>query len=63
MIIDQFFAYLSAISLLESTGQKKKNRDICMLFRKLGANIVVKTPGGGDSRNIQDMKRFIDLQL
>ena len=47
MIIDQFFAYLSAISLLESTGQKKKNRDICMLFRKLGANIVVKTPGGG----------------
>ena len=46
MIIDQFFAYLSAISLLESTG-KKKNRDICMLFRKRGANIVVKTPGGG----------------
>ena len=46
MIIDQFFAYLSAISLLESTG-KKKNRDICMLFHKRGANIVVKTPGGG----------------
>ena len=47
MIIDQFFAYLSAILLLESTGQKKKNRDICMLFRKLGANIVVKTQGWG----------------
>lgn len=46
MIFDQFFAYLSAISLLEST-EKKKKRDICMLFRKRGANIVVKTPGGG----------------
>ena len=47
MIIDQFFAYLSATSLLESTGKKKKNRDICMVFRKRGANIVVKTPRGG----------------
>ena len=54
MIFDQFFAYLSAISLLEST-EKKKKRDICMLFRKRGANIVVKTPGGGDSHNVQDM--------
>ena len=55
MIFDQFFAYLSAISLLEST-EKKKKRDICMLFRKRGANIVVKTPGGGGaSHNVQDM--------
>lgn len=64
MIIDQFFAYLSALSLLESTGKKKKKQGYLHVIPQIRSKHCGQNPGGGgDSRNIQDMKRFIDLQL
>ena len=57
MIFDQFFAYLSAISLLESTEKKKKEGYLHVIPQKrskhCGQNPGVG--GGGDSHNVQDM--------
>ena len=47
MIIDQFFAYLSAISLLESTGKKKKTGISAWYSAKEEQTLWSKPPGGG----------------
>ena len=46
MIIDQFFAYLSAISLLESTGQKKK-QGYLHVIPQVRSKHCGQNPGGG----------------
>lgn len=55
MIFDQFFAYLSAISLLESTEKKKKEGYLHVIPQKRSKHCGQNPRGGGDSHNIQDM--------
>ena len=55
MIFDQFFAYLSAISLLESTEKKKKRGISACYSAKEEQTLWSKPRGVGDSHNIQDM--------
>ena len=47
MIIDQFFAYLSAISLLESTGQKKKQGYLHVIPQVRSKHCGQNPRGGG----------------
>jgi len=47
MIIDQFFAYLSAISLLESTGKKKKQGYLHVIPQKRSKHCGQNPVGGG----------------
>ena len=57
MIFDQFFAYLSAISLLESTEKKKKEGYLHVIPQKWSKHCGQNPGGGGggDSHNVQDM--------
>ena len=54
MIFDQFFAYLSAISLLESTEKKKKEGYLHVIPQKRNKHCGQNPGGGGDSHNVQD---------